>query len=651
MSGKNIGDVIIDSGASHHMTGDLSLLVNVKETLPCVVGFADGRTSTSVHMGDMILTNRISLKDVLFVPKLDCSLISVSKLLKHSNCFALFTDTICVLQDRSSKTLIGAGEERGGVYFFRDVRVAEANRAVTSDDLLPWHRRLGHPAFSISSSLSTLSSVLNKASSSPCDVCFRAKQTRDVFSDSINKTSKCFELIHVDVWGPYRVPSSCGAVYFLTVVDDFSRAVWTYLLLAKSEVKRVMQRFCAYAVKQFSKEVEIVRSDNGMEFMCLGEYFRDNGIVHQTSCVATPQQNGRVERKHRHILNVARSLLFQSNLPVKFWGEAISTATHVINMTPSVVLKGKSPYEVLFGKKPSYDTLRVFGSLCYVHRRDRSKDKFGERSRKCVFVGYPFGKKAWRVYDIEKNEFLVSRDVSFIEDVFPFSEMSGDAVHQIELTGGSDGDWTIETIVVDRGSTSQAMDESITPVDNSFEAETTFTKNIQEENVADVEVQKQSTEQSSDESVEGDGSVGVSPAVIVEPEMGRGHREKIPSVKLRDYVNYNARCIKEEPHHAALTAQSESSSVQGKTPYPLQNYISDERFSPAHKTFLAAITSGEEPRSYKEAVQQEIWRNSMKDEIGAFELNKTFIIVDLPPGKKAIGNMWVYKSSTMLMVQ
>ena len=127
MSGKNIGDVIIDSGASHHMTGDLSLLVNVKETLPCVVGFADGRTSTSVHMGDMILTNRISLKDVLFVPKLDCSLISVSKLLKHSNCFALFTDTICVLQDRSSKILIGAGEERGGVYFFRDVRVAEAN--------------------------------------------------------------------------------------------------------------------------------------------------------------------------------------------------------------------------------------------------------------------------------------------------------------------------------------------------------------------------------------------------------------------------------------------------------------------------------------------------------------------------------------------
>ena len=61
-----------------------------------------------------------------------------------------------------------------------------------------------------------------------------------VFNESINKTSKCFELIHVDVWGPYRVPASCGATYFLTVVDDFSRALWTYLLLAKSEVKKVL---------------------------------------------------------------------------------------------------------------------------------------------------------------------------------------------------------------------------------------------------------------------------------------------------------------------------------------------------------------------------------------------------------------------------
>ena len=67
------------------MTGDVRELVNARNTPPCVVGFADGGTSTSIQMGDMILTESISLKDVLFVPNLDCTLISVSKLLKHSN--------------------------------------------------------------------------------------------------------------------------------------------------------------------------------------------------------------------------------------------------------------------------------------------------------------------------------------------------------------------------------------------------------------------------------------------------------------------------------------------------------------------------------------------------------------------------------------
>lgn len=83
--------------------------------------------------------------------------------------------------------------------------------------------------------------------------------------------------------------------------------------------------------------------------------------------------------------------------------------------------------------------------------------------------------------------------------------------------------------------------------------------------------------------------------------------------------------------------------VSGSTPYPLENYISDERFSPSHKAFLAAITKEREPRSYKEAVQLKIWRDSIQKEIVAFEENGTFSVVDLPPGKKSIGIMWIYK--------
>lgn len=70
--------------------------------------------------------------------------------------------------------------------------------------------------------------------------------------------------------------------------------------------------------RQFNKQVKIVRSDNGTEFTYMKTYFRDNGIIHKTSCVGTLQQNGRVERKHRHILNVARALRFQAQFPIQF---------------------------------------------------------------------------------------------------------------------------------------------------------------------------------------------------------------------------------------------------------------------------------------------------------------------------------------------
>ena len=82
-------------------------------------------------------------------------------------------------------------------------------------------------------------------------------------------------------------------------------------MTAKSEVSNLIRNFCAMSEKQFEKPVKCFRSDNGTEFMCLTSFFQERGILHQTSCVDTPQQNGRVERKHRHILNVARACRFK----------------------------------------------------------------------------------------------------------------------------------------------------------------------------------------------------------------------------------------------------------------------------------------------------------------------------------------------------
>lgn len=109
-------------------------------------------------------------------------------------------------------------------------------------------------------SSSRTSELLNKT----CEVCLRAKQTRDYFQFIvINKTNSIFEKIHCGVWGPYRTPTSTGARYFLTVVDDFLQGILLFLMKEKSEVAHHLRNFMIMVEKQFGVSVKTVRSDNG----------------------------------------------------------------------------------------------------------------------------------------------------------------------------------------------------------------------------------------------------------------------------------------------------------------------------------------------------------------------------------------------------
>ena len=95
---------------------------------------------------------------------------------------------------------------------------------------------------------------------------------------------------------------------------------------------------------QFKTKVVMVRTDNGSEFiqsLCLG-LFGVKGILHQRSIVKTPQQNGVVERKHRHLLDTARAIRFQAGFPKQFWAECVLAATHIINKL-WLICNGKLP--------------------------------------------------------------------------------------------------------------------------------------------------------------------------------------------------------------------------------------------------------------------------------------------------------------------
>jgi len=112
--------------------------------------------------------------------------------------------------------------------------------------------------------------------------------------------------------------------------------IWVYFLKHKSEVPDKFYAFYQMIHTQFGKKIQVLRSDNG-EFVnkSMQEFFRGNGLIHQTSCPNTPQQNGVAERKNRKLLEMTRAMIFDTQVLTRFWTEAVATSTYLLNRLPS----------------------------------------------------------------------------------------------------------------------------------------------------------------------------------------------------------------------------------------------------------------------------------------------------------------------------
>ncbi|WVZ20696.1 hypothetical protein V8G54_008018 [Vigna mungo] len=432
---------IIDSGATDHICPIKSLFHNLHPITPIHINLPNhtiviASFSGTIHIGALLLV------DVLFVPEFSVSLILVPKLVSTINCMAVFCDSHCLFFQRSHLTMIGAARKVDGLYCFEESSNLHHNKVLQSSPITEsktsvvnavhnsalWHHRLGHTSNSILQFLSSQHSDITYQNCMPCDICHFAKHKKLPFPISTSKSSHLFELLHANIWGPLQIASIDGFTYFLTLLDDYSRFTWIHLLKSKAEVKTVLPKFIIFIENQFDTKLKRIRSDNGKEFF-LNDFFSSKGIFHETSCIESPQQNGIVERKHQHILNVARALLFQSHLPSVFWSYAIKHAVHLINRLLTPFLKHQSPYQYVFGSLPDFRKLRVFGCLAFSNTIMAGRTKLDKRASKCIFLGFKPGVKGYLLYNLHNKNFLVSRNVIFYEFHFPYAPESQSISH------------------------------------------------------------------------------------------------------------------------------------------------------------------------------------------------------------------------------
>ena len=235
-------------------------------------------------------------------------------------------------------------------------------------------------------------------------------------------------VVHSDVWGPARILATSGFRWFVTFIDDCTRMTWVFPMNHKSEVPTKFNIFHQYVATQFDKKIQTLRSDNGGEYVnhALHNYLQEHGIVHQTICAYTPQQNGVAERKNRHLLEVVRASLYGANMHHKFWGEALCSATYLINRTPSSTLQYQTPFQTLnhLLTIPSIPNLepRVFGCVAYVQVYPHQREKFDPYALRYVFLGYSDTKKGYKCFHPSTQTLYIIADVRFQEGETYFSK-------------------------------------------------------------------------------------------------------------------------------------------------------------------------------------------------------------------------------------
>ncbi|CAI7768860.1 unnamed protein product [Closterium sp. NIES-53] len=261
---------------------------------------------------------------------------------------------------------------------------AKASSGSGEADWETWHERLCHVNFSMlqklvkDGSLKGLEVTRAVKEIVSCPTCLETKFTKFPFSSGTGPAKAPLALVHIDVVGPTRAPSLSGSRYFLTIVDDHTRAVWVYPLKTKGEV-------AAAVLKEWMLRAQ-----------------RES----------TQKQNGVAERFNRTLQEGACTLLWRAGLPDPFWVTALRQVALVKNRVLATVEdKQWVPYTKWYGSAPAVNMLRAYGCMVVFHVPKEKRGKLEASRRWGVHLELAKDHKCWLIWDLTNQQLTVSRQV------------------------------------------------------------------------------------------------------------------------------------------------------------------------------------------------------------------------------------------------
>lgn len=370
------------------------------------------------------------MEGVRYAPKATVNLFSLGTL-TSKGFDVLLTEKQCIVSDSSTNEVVAIGLKDENNLIRMCFRTTPQNgidsclavkECGSLSTLQQWHRRLGHINVARIKSM-VKANLVNGIDFSDeknffCEECQFGKTHRSSHPSSEQRALQKGECWHADLCGEMEAAGVNGEKYFLLFKDEATAFRVMYLIKSKSEVDEKVDDFLKLVENMSDVKVKRIRFDNGTEFINANvkKILSKKGIVAERIAAYTPEQNGRVERENRTVVESARTMLVASGLDKSLWSEAVQAAVHILNRTTNTRTPEKTPYEHWFGRKPQLDHLKVFGTVGYAHIPKVHRKKWDSKAVKVFLVGFEPTSKNFRLYNPEKRKVFISCDVKFNEN-------------------------------------------------------------------------------------------------------------------------------------------------------------------------------------------------------------------------------------------